>query len=187
MTTSTCLVAEGYALNGGHVRIRGGPNHRRLAHHVAWEEASGAPVPEGKFVCHVCDTPGCIRNDDPGTYSVRGIDYPRYGHLWLGDNTSNRHDSVDKKRHAFGDRHGARLHPERRARGDKNGARLHPERIRKGTGHWRTTVTVEDVKEMRRMHSAGFTVATVWSDFKGKIGYEGVRKILYRITWKHIS
>jgi len=40
------------------------------AHRVAWEIASGETIPPGMFICHVCDVPGCTRNDPPGTYEV---------------------------------------------------------------------------------------------------------------------
>src|SRR5262245_62037402 len=73
--------------------------HRSVyAHRVAWELASGEPVPEGAWVLHTCDVPGCVRNDEPGSYEVRGILLPRYGHLFLGDDAINAFDKADKAR-----------------------------------------------------------------------------------------
>lgn len=65
---------------------------------VAWEEATGEPVPDGIDVLHVCDNPLCVRNDDVGTYELRGVLLPRRGHLFLGTQTDNVRDMHDKGR-----------------------------------------------------------------------------------------
>lgn len=88
-------------------------------HRAAWEVASGQPVPDGLRVLHVCDVPLCARNDDEGTYEVRGVPLPRRGHLFLGTHADNMADMWAKGRGPIGDRNGSRKHIERMARGEQ--------------------------------------------------------------------
>lgn len=69
-----------YAINKGKV----------IGAHVFSYERSIGPIPTGMHVCHSCDNKGCVSP----------------AHLFLGTNTDNRLDSVVKRRHAFGSRHG---------------------------------------------------------------------------------
>lgn len=52
------------------------------AHRVMWTIKNG-PIPNGKMICHTCDNPPCVNP----------------AHLFLGNNSSNMQDAVDKKRH----------------------------------------------------------------------------------------
>jgi len=73
-------------------------DRKRAAHQVAWEQAAGQPIPPGHIVCHVCDVRNCVNTDGSGVYTVDGVDYPRYGHLWLGTHKANARDRVLKGR-----------------------------------------------------------------------------------------
>lgn len=89
--------------------------HRKAqpATHVAWQLATGEPVPTGGHVLHVCDNPRCVRNDEPGTYLVNGKLLQRFGHLVLGTSEDNMGDAAQKGRVPHGvDHHNARLTPE---------------------------------------------------------------------------
>lgn len=71
------------------------------AHRVAYELASGEPIPDDMRVCHDCpegDDPTCVRNDEPGWHEVDGLIRPKFGHLWLGTQQENIIDSFAKGR-----------------------------------------------------------------------------------------
>jgi DNA-binding XRE family transcriptional regulator len=72
--------------------------HAMLAHRVSWMLRTGKAVPEGKLVLHTCDVRNCVRNDDEGVYVVDGIELPRYGHLFLGEDFENVRDMIAKGR-----------------------------------------------------------------------------------------
>jgi hypothetical protein len=84
------LTVDGYGYTRGFVDSTSGGAHR-----VAWFLATGED-PGSNHVLHTCDIPRCVRNDGIGVYSVAGIEYPRRGHLFLGDNSANIKDRSQK-------------------------------------------------------------------------------------------
>jgi len=102
---------------------------RRLViatHRLAYEVASGQPIPDEMSILHTCDVRLCCRDDDAGIYVIDGVARPRFGHLWLGTQADNMADMAEKGRAATGDRNGSRLHPERRVRGERWTALIGP-------------------------------------------------------------
>lgn len=83
---------------GGHNYRRGGVRSYAVlnwrgkvkgAHRVMWELTNG-PIPDGKFVLHLCDNQWCIRPD----------------HLYIGTHEDNTRDAVMRHRIAVGERQG---------------------------------------------------------------------------------
>lgn len=91
----------------------------KRAHRIAWELTNG-PIPDGLCVLHRCDNPPCVNP----------------AHLFLGTDADNVADMVKKGRQARGDRHRARLYPEKLARGES---------------HSSSKLTEEQVREIRRI------------------------------------
>lgn len=124
------------------------------AHRVSWEIHFG-PIPSGLHVCHSCDNPPCVNP----------------AHLFLGNNTDNRQDSVLKNRHAFGDRAGSRTHPEKLPRGEK---------------HVNSKLTENIVREIRRSFEAGESNKTSLAK-KYHVADSTIGLIIRRKAWKHIA
>lgn len=74
-TDGDCWVWTGTAERGTYGQVGGG-GIRMPATHAAWMLANLTPVPDGKFVCHRCDNPPCVRPD----------------HLYVGDQFDNMAD-----------------------------------------------------------------------------------------------
>lgn len=96
--TDTCWFWTGAHLPLGYGLLTRREGGERRANRIAWELASGESIPPGSVVCHVCDNPPCVRNDDVGTYEVNGAIHPRYGHLFLATMKDNSQDMLAKSR-----------------------------------------------------------------------------------------
>jgi hypothetical protein len=86
-----CWEWEGPRRGRGYGAINeGGSKGRTLvATHVAWELATGSPVPTGLIVLHSCDNPPCVNP----------------AHLRVGTHADNSADRVTRGRHVRGAAH----------------------------------------------------------------------------------
>lgn len=156
--TDTCWLWTGSRLPLGYGVLGRKDRGERRANRIAWELASGEPIPSGYVVCHVCDNPPCIRNDDAGTYEVNGVSHPRYGHLFLATMKDNSRDMIAKGRHWTNG------HP-----GETNGY---------------AKLTENAVREIRRRASNGERGKKLAIEFNISSGH--VSAVVLRRAWRHV-
>lgn len=158
------LRGNGYAAigGGGH----GAPN--LLVHRVAWSLADGLMPPDDMVIGHTCDTRVCVRNDSRGTYTVNGVEYPRWGHLFLCPKTANYNDMLQKGRQAIGALNGSYTQPERRPRGE---------------GHGCAKLTESDVIQIRALYQPG--LGSVLARQFG-VRQVTISRIVRGDIWKHL-
>lgn len=196
--SETCWTWTGYRDKDGYGKFTV-ERRSRLVHAYAWMLATGEWPALDMSVCHVCDVPFCVRNDDSGVYVVDGIEYERRGHLWLGTTRANQRDKAVKLRSAAGDRNGSRLYPERLMRGERHWAKTNPERVVRGDRHYarqdpsrmkrgeengRATLTADLVRELRALRASGGNIAAFAQEHG--LGLNAVHKAAVGRTWKHL-
>ena len=126
------------------------------AHRLAWTLTNGQ-IPKGLCVLHHCDERQCVNPE----------------HLYVGTKKNNSDDMFSRGRgnRAFGDRNGSRKHRDRRPRGEENGL---------------STLTEDQVREIRRRYSlGGVTMSQLGAEYglwKGSIC-----RIIRRKTWDHVA
>lgn len=73
-----CWIFQGTS-TGYHVQVRVGGRGKQYAHRVVWELTNGK-IPEGKIICHTCDTYCCVKPS----------------HLYLGTHKENARDRENR-------------------------------------------------------------------------------------------
>jgi len=173
-----------------------GKNYR--AHRIAYILANGQ-IPDGKFVLHCCDNPGCPKADHffLGTTKDNMQDARTKGRLVTGDKHWSR---MNPEKLAYGDRNGSRLHPEKLARGERSGSRTHPESRPRRDTHWSRLnpekvargerngngkLTECKVLEIRKRCYEGETQVSVAKRFK--VSIIQVSRIVRGKAWTHLQ
>jgi hypothetical protein len=130
-----CWPWLGAANTNGYGILEIGGGRRTTAHRVARMLAMGE-IPEGLFVCHRCDNPGCMRPD----------------HLFLGTPGDNMRDKAAKGRGNA-------------PTGERHGAHTQPDRILRGEARPQAKLTTADVAEIRRRGMAGDAKKAIARDY----------------------
>lgn len=88
--TQPCWVHTGYTNNAGYgvTVLKGKPF---LKHRVSYSLFNNADLKPLHFVCHACDNPPCWNP----------------AHLFVGSVVDNNADKKEKRRHPYGQKHGA--------------------------------------------------------------------------------
>lgn len=134
-----------------------------LAHRVAYFLAFGVD-PGTKLVCHKCDVKLCVNPE----------------HLFLGSESDNQRDIVEKKRHW------TRLKPWRSARGARSGRYTKPDRTPRGERHGIAKLTEQHVREIRRRYAIG-NVSQRQLALEYGVSKSAIRAVLRGETWGHVS
>lgn len=139
-----CWVWTGATDKDGYGKVKHNREHLRT-HRVAYQLVIGE-IPDGMMVLHECDNPTCV---EPS-------------HLFLGTVQDNNDDMNQKGRGKScpGDLNGSRLHPERLSRGEKHGS-LIAAKCPRGTTHYKSRFTKEDIRSIRARVAAGVTQAAI--------------------------
>lgn len=161
----------------GRIGVNGQPDY---ATRVAWMLATGQPIPPGLDVCHACDNPGCVRNDEPGIYVVNGIACPRFGHLFLASTSGNIQDMWNKGRHPTQ----VDLSAIRQS-GDAHWTRRLPDAVARGDNHARSKLTAAIVLEARRAFAAKEATALDLANRHG-VAHQVMWRAIVGKTWKHV-
>lgn len=156
--TSGCwLWTAALSQNGyGKLSVRAG--RPGFAHRISWELHRGEKVPSGAFVCHRCDTPGCVNPD----------------HLFVGSPKDNTQDAIKK----------GRFRQFRILRGDENPMRAKPWLAARGERAKKSRITVSDVPRIRERAALGERLSAIASDFG--VSFNAIRLIVKRINWRHV-
>jgi hypothetical protein len=122
------------------------------------------------LVCHKCDNPPCCNAQ----------------HYFKGTHKDNTDDALQKNRLVSnwpkGNKHWTKLHPERILRGKDHMSQTHPEALKRGEEHWKSKLTDNKVRKIRRdlrpikkiAESYGVSYGTIWLIKAGRI-------------WKHVT
>ena len=167
-----CWLWSGATNQDGYGNLTRG-NEPMRAHRYAWELATGETLSSRDTICHTCDVPNCVRNDDVGEYRLGHRVYPRRGHLYKATQVVNVEDRQTKNRGRW-------------ARGDDHGSHRHPESLRRGERHANSKLSDRDVQIIKASYTGKYgEVSAIARQFG--VTSQAVSAIVKKGGWAHIS
>ena len=155
-----CWLWTGYRIPTGYGRLYRLFPEQVLTHRLAWELATGETLTSDDVIGHICDVRHCVRNDEAGTYPIRGVVLPRRGHLFKGTNIDNQADMVEKGRHRF----------------------VLGAYVRHGEANPHSKLTADAARKIRRLSADGWTQEAIAAEFG--VNQTTVSRVILRQTWK---
>lgn len=135
-----------------------------MAHRFAYEDKIGK-IPDGFWVLHRCDIPGCVRPD----------------HLFLGTHRDNMRDMRQKGRSRTGNEWKTSHTPETIQRGDQHWTRREPGKRLFGQKNPRAKLSAEQVEEIRQLSATGKNRKEIADQYG--IHWRHVYRIVNRERW----
>lgn len=143
------------------------------AHRYAWELASGEVLTGHDTICHTCDTPRCVRNDEHGIYTLNDAEYPRYGHLYKATQPVNVADRDAKGRGHW-------------ATGEDHGTHTKPESLRLGERHGNAKLTDDAVRDIRAQYTGKYGELAMLGR-KYNVSPVAIRRVAVGKGWTHVG
>ncbi len=125
------------------------------AHRIAWQLTNGS-IPPDRVVCHACDNRRCVNP----------------AHLWIGTQLENMRDAWQKGRR------------DATCKGVGHWRIRMPEKVARGTSHYLTKLTEEDIRTIRSDRAAGTPLATLGARYG--LTKDAIWRIVKRKNWAHI-
>lgn len=167
------------------------------AHRLSYMRFVGE-IPDGLEVMHTCDTPACVNPDHlvVGTHAQNMADASQKGRM-RGTPYEKQWMVLRPQDRLRGDKNWARQNPHllrrgedhhwhgRRQLGDENPSRKYPERRPRGEAHCHAKLTADDVAEIRRLRSAGWSQQRIADKFS--VSQPTISWILLGRGWRHVT
>ncbi len=163
-----CWIWTGEKYQNGYGRFnwRYSPRCSTTAHRAAYMLTNG-PIADGMIACHRCDVRDCVNPS----------------HIFIGSHLDNMRDMREKGRGSTGASHAAAVSIGAQ-KGEDHWTKRTPGRTSKGATHYSTSLTEDDVREIRRRSAGSETQRAIAAEFG--LSEPTVSSIVHRKRWAHV-